>query len=394
MLECKNKVKRSLDPGEMTRVPSLEEAVKREWKGPLVGLRVLEFSGIGPGPFASMLLADMGADVVCVDRPGRAVSDPTAIASRGKRSVAVDLKSEQGIREALALAERADVVIEGFRPGVMERLGLGPDILLAINPKLIVGRMTGWGQTGPLSQAAGHDLNYIAISGALAAIGPLDGKPLPPLNLVGDFGGGSLYLVMGVLAALFETARSGRGQVIDAAMSDGAASLMSMFYGMRAAGSWSTKRGTNLLDGAAPFYNTYACADGKYVSIASIEPQFYALLREKAGLTGADFDQQLRSDLWPDLSGQVAAAFRTKSRAEWSSLLEGSDVCFAPVLDLDEAPTYPHNVARGTFVEREGVVQPAPAPRFSRTPGAIQGAPTVRGADRGSVFADWGVEPA
>lgn len=378
----------------MTRVPSLEEAVKSKWKGPLVGLRVLEFSGLGPGPFAGMLLADMGADVVCVDRPGRAVSDPTAIASRGKRSVAVDLKSEQGIREALALAERADVVIEGFRPGVMERLGLGPDILLALNPKLIVGRMTGWGQTGPLSQAAGHDLNYIAISGALAAIGPLDGKPLPPLNLVGDFGGGSMYLVMGVLASLFETARSGRGQVIDAAMSDGAASLMSMFYGMRAAGSWSTKRGANLLDGAAPFYNTYACADGKYVSIASIEPQFYALLREKAGLAGADFDQQLRSDLWPDLSGQVAAAFRTKSRAEWSSLLEGSDVCFAPVLDLDEAPTYPHNVARGTFVEREGVVQPAPAPRFSRTPGAIQGAPAVRGADRGSVFADWGVEPA
>jgi alpha-methylacyl-CoA racemase len=283
-----------------------------------------------------------------------------------------------------------DVLIEGFRPGVMERLGLGPDAALKRNPKLIYGRMTGWGQTGPLAEAAGHDLNYIAISGALHAMGRKDDAPAPPLNLVGDYGGGSLYLAMGVCAALFEAQRSGKGQVVDAAITDGAASLMSVIYGLRASGIWSDDRDANLLDGGAPFYDVYETKDGKFVAIGSLEPQFYALLLEKLGLSGDPaFAAQMDRSAWPAMSEKVAAAIKTKTRDEWTALMEGTDVCFAPVLSMEEAPRHSHNVARETFVELAGVSQPAPAPRFSRTPGAVQGPAAEMGADRAKILADW-----
>ena len=344
--------------------------------GPLNGIKIVEFAGIGPGPFCGMLLSDLGADVIRIDRPGDGKPGHAVdVMSRGRRSIGLNLKETADIETALKLIEKADGLIEGFRPGVMERLGLGPDETLARNPKLVYGRMTGWGQTGALSQAAGHDLNYIAITGALHAMGDGDGRPRPPLNLVGDYGGGALYLAMGLLAALLNVKNGGDGQVVDVAMSDGAASLATMFYGMRAMGVWTDDRESNLLDGGAHFYDTYACSDGKWVSIGSIEPQFYAILREKAGLTDAEWDAQMDRKAWPELKSKIVDVFKTKTRDEWCEIMEGTDICFAPVLSMEEAPHHQHNKDRQTFVEVEGVVQPAPAPRFSKTPGAYSGAP-------------------
>jgi len=359
--------------------------------GPLNGVKVVEFAGIGPGPFCCMLLSDMGADVVRIDRKGgRALAKD--VTARGRRSVALDFKDANDVAVALALIEKADVVVEGFRPGVMERLGLGPGEALARNPKLIYGRMTGWGQTGPLAHAAGHDLNYIALSGALHAMGRKGAPPAPPLNLVGDYGGGALYLALGVCAALYEAQRSGKGQVVDAAITDGTASLMGVMYGLRASGIWSDERDANLLDGGAPFYDVYETADGKYVALGSLEPQFYALLLEKLGLKDDPlFAAQMDRSQWSAMSGKIAAAIRTKTRDEWTAMMEGTDVCFAPVLTMGEAPQHAHNAARGTFTEVAGVIQPAPAPRFSRTPGAIQGPAAPPGADTEKVLADWGV---
>ena len=358
-------------------------------QGPLSGLKVLEFAGIGPGPFCGMLLSDLGADVVRIDRKGASRSSPADVTARGRRSVALDLKSPAAVETCLKLMESADGLIEGFRPGVMERLGLGPDAALARNPRLVYGRMTGWGQTGPYAKAAGHDMNYIAITGALAAIGTED-KPVPPLNLVGDFGGGALYLAFGLLAGVIHARQTGQGQVIDCAMSDGAASLMAMFYGFKAGGMWGEGRRSNLLDGGAHFYDTYQCADGKWISIGAIEPQFYLLLLEKTGITDPQFQHQMSRDEWPQLHDKLAAVIATKSRDEWCALMDGTDVCFAPVLTMDEAPAHPHNAARRTFVEVAGVTQPAPAPRFSATPGAIQGPPPKIGADNDGALADWG----
>jgi alpha-methylacyl-CoA racemase len=358
-------------------------------QGPLSGLKVLEFAGIGPGPFCGMLLSDLGADVVRIDRKGSGRSGRTDITARGRRSVALDLKSPAAVEACLKLMEAADAVFEGFRPGVMERLGLGPDIALQRNPKLVYGRMTGWGQTGPYAKAAGHDMNYIAISGALGAIGTRD-KPIPPLNLVGDFGGGALYLAFGLLAGVIHARASGEGQVIDCAMSDGAASLMAMFYGFKAAGAWTDERRANLLDGGAHFYDTYRCADGEWIAIGAIEPQFYALLLEKTRITDPDFQAQMDRSRWPDLSAKLAAVIEKKTRDEWCAIMDATDVCFAPVLDLDEAPLHPHNVARETFVTLDGVVQPAPAPRFSRTPGKVAGPPPAIGAHTAEALSDWG----
>jgi alpha-methylacyl-CoA racemase len=359
-------------------------------QGPLTGLKIVEFAGIGPGPFCGMLLSDLGADVVRIDRQGGRGGAPTDVTSRGRRSVALDLKDPAAIETCLKLMEKADAVFEGFRPGVMERLGLGPDVALKRNPKLVFGRMTGWGQTGPYASAAGHDMNYIAITGALHAIGTTD-KPVPPLNLVGDFGGGALYLAFGLLAGVIQARETGKGQVIDCAMSDGAASLMAMFYGMKATGMWKEERRQNLLDGGAHFYDTYQCADGKWISIGSIEPQFYALLLEKTGIKDPDFAAQMDRAAWPKLREKLAAVIAAKSQAEWCEIMDASDVCFAPVLDLEEAPKHPHNAARQTFVQVGGVTQPAPAPRFSATPGAIQGPPPAIGAHNAEALADWGV---
>jgi alpha-methylacyl-CoA racemase len=371
-------------------------------QGPLTGLKIVEFAGIGPAPFCGMLLADLGADVVRVDRKGgggapdditRVGDAPTNITARGRRSVALDLKTPEAVEACLKLMEAADGIVEGFRPGVMERLGLGPEVALGRNPKLVYGRMTGWGQTGPYAQAAGHDMNYIAITGALHAIGAAD-KPMPPLNLVGDFGGGALYLAFGLMAGIIQARETGRGQVVDCAMSDGAASLMAMFYGLRATGTWTNDRGANLLDGGAHFYDTYPCADGKWISLASIEPQFYALLLEKTGITDPAFQRQMDRAAWPELRQKLAEVIAGKTQAEWTEIMGATDVCFAPVLDLDEAPRHPHNAARETFVEVAGVVQPAPAPRFSETPGAIQGPPPAIGAHTREALADWGLTDA
>ena len=362
-------------------------------QGPLTGLKIVEFAGIGPGPFCGMLLSDLGADVVRVDRKGGRGGAPSDITARGRRSVALDLKTPEAVEACLKLMASADGIIEGFRPGVMERLGLGPDVALKRNPRLVYGRMTGWGQTGPYANAAGHDMNYIAITGALHAIGTKD-KPVPPLNLVGDFGGGALYLAFGLMAGIIHARETGKGQVIDCAMSDGSASLMSMFYGMKASGIWQEERRANLLDGGAHFYDTYQCSDGKWVSIGSIEPQFYALLLEKTGITDPDFQRQMDRSIWPDLREKLAAVFATKSQAEWTTIMAATDVCFAPVLDLDEAPNHPHNAARQTFVQLGGVTQPAPAPRFSETPGVIQGPPPAIGAHNAEALADWGFTEA
>ena len=362
-------------------------------QGPLTGLKVVEFAGIGPGPFCGMLLSDLGADVVRIDRKGGRGGAPSDVTGRGRRSVALDLKTPAAIEACLKLMAQADAVFEGFRPGVMERLGLGPDVALKRNPKLVFGRMTGWGQTGPYANAAGHDMNYIAITGALHAIGTAD-KPVPPLNLVGDFGGGALYLAFGLLAGVIQARESGKGQVIDCAMSDGAASLMAMFYGFKAAGAWKEERRHNLLDGGAHFYDTYQCADGKWISIGSIEPQFYALLLEKTGITDPEFASQMDRSKWPQLREKLAAAIAGKTQGEWCAIMDATDVCFAPVLDLDEAPKHPHNAARQTFVEVAGVIQPAPAPRFSATPGAIQSPPPAIGAHDREALGDWGFSAA
>ena len=363
--------------------------------GPLTGVRVIELAGIGPGPFAAMLLADMGADVIRVDRAqavrGGDPSQPSLdLLNRGRRSIGVDLKNPDGIETVLRLVEQADALIEGFRPGVTERLGVGPEDCLARNPKLVYGRMTGWGQEGPLATAAGHDINYIALAGALDPIGRAGQAPVPPLNLVGDFGGGAMFLAFGVACALLEAQRSGQGQVVDTAMVDGAALLTTMFHGMMAMGFWRDERGTNLLDTGAHFYDVYECADGKFVSVGSIEPQFYAELRRLAGLDESKWDAQMDRSQWPALKEDIAGVFRAKTRDEWTQLMEGTDVCFAPVLALGEAPAHPHNQQRGTFTEVAGVTQPAPAPRFSRTAPEIQRPPAHAGQHTDEALADWG----
>lgn len=359
-------------------------------KGPLSGVKVLEFAGIGPGPFCAMLLSDMGADVIRIDRKGAQGGSKFDITARGRKSIALDLKNPDAIETVLKLVEKADILQEGFRPGVMERLGLGPDVVLKRNPKIVYGRMTGWGQEGPLALAAGHDINYISLTGALHAIGPKEGKPVPPLNLVGDFGGGALYLAMGMLAALLSARETGKGQVVDTAMTDGATSLMSMFFGFMASGMWEDDRYRNMLDGGAHFYDTYECSDGKFISIGSIEPQFYALLREKAGLDNAAYDAQMDKSKWPELKDKIAAVFKTKSRDEWCGIMEGTDICFAPVLSIGEAKDHPHNKARETIVEIDGVVQPNVAPRFFGTPSEIQGPPPSAGGDTDAVLGEFG----
>ena len=359
-------------------------------KGPLSGVKIVEFAGIGPGPFCGMLLSDMGADVVRIDRKGGGGGSKFEVGARGRRSVAMDLKNPEAVEACLKLIEEADMLQEGFRPGVMERLGLGPDVCLKRNPKLVYGRMTGWGQYGPLAQAAGHDINYISLTGALHAIGRPGEKPVPPLNLVGDFGGGALYLALGMVSALTSARTTGKGQVVDCAMTDGSASLMSMFFGFTASGMWQPEKGTNMLDGGAHFYDTYETSDGKYISIGSIEPQFYALLREKAGLTEDLWDAQMDRAKWPEMKEKIEAIFKTKTRDEWSELMEGTDICFAPVLGLDEAMDHPHNKERQTIVEIDGVKQPNVAPRFSGTPSEIQGPPPGVGAHNDEALSDWG----
>ncbi|TNE35579.1 MAG: CoA transferase [Alphaproteobacteria bacterium] len=339
--------------------------------GPLTGLRVIEFSGIGPGPFCGMLLADMGADVICVDRKSAEISASTATFFRGKRSIELNLKDSSDVETALRLIESSDALIEGFRPGVMERLGLGPDVCLERNPSLIYGRMTGWGQEGPLARSAGHDINYISLTGALAAIGPKDGPPSIPLNLIGDFGGGALYLAMGICAALFERSRSGKGQVIDAAMVDGATSLASTFITRMAEGGWNESRASNQIDGGSPYYNVYETADGKYISVGSIEPQFFSMLKDKLELTGPLWEQQLNRENWPEMIAKLGEIFRSRSRDEWCDLLEGTDVCFAPVLSFAEIAKHPHLEARKTVVNIQNTLQSNAAPRFSRTPSEV-----------------------
>ena len=338
--------------------------------GPLVGLKVVEFAGIGPGPHVAMLLADLGAEVVRIDRPGTAVSNP--VVERARNRVTVDLKSEEGLNFCRDACAKADVLIEGLRPGVMERLGLGPDELLAANPGLVYARITGWGQDGPLAQAAGHDINYIAITGALDAVGTSGTTAVPPQNLVGDFGGGSMYCAFGIMAALYERERSGKGQVVDAAIVDGATSLMSFFFGARHNPFLTTLRGKGMLGGAAHFYRCFACADGKEVSVGAIEPQFYAELLAKSGAAQELSEGQMNPANWDDYTQKLAALFKTRTRDEWTAILEGSDACFAPLLTLEEAREHPHMKARGTYVEHDGEWHTAPAPRFSRTQGAVR----------------------
>jgi alpha-methylacyl-CoA racemase len=366
--------------------------------GPLSGVRIIEIAGIGPGPFCAMMLADMGADVIRVDRAqavrgGDPSAPPADVLNRGRRSVGVDLKHPDGVALVLDLVEGADALIEGFRPGVAERLGIGPDQCLERNPKLVYGRMTGWGQSGPYAHTAGHDINYIALAGALDSIGRAGGPPVPPLNLVGDFGGGGLVLAYGLVCALLEATHSGKGQVVDAAMVDGAAVLMTMFHAFTAMGIWNDQRGTNLLDTGAHFYDTYETADGKYVAVGSIEPQFYAELLRLTDLgDDGDFAAQMDRSRWPELKERIAEVFRTKSRDEWCQIMEGTDVCFAPVLSMSEAPKHPHNVERGTFVEVSGITQPAPAPRFSRTAAEIQRPPAHAGQHTDEILAEAGLD--
>ncbi len=368
--------------------------------GPLHGIKVVEFAALGPCPMAAMILADLGAEVVRIERkpapgakPASDLFDPKIdILNRSRRVVTLDLKKPEGLAAARELVAKADILVEGYRPGVMERIGLGPDTCLEANPRLVYGRMTGWGQTGPLAQAAGHDINYLSLSGALHAIGEPGGKPVVPLNLVADCGGGAMLLVVGVLAALTEARTSAQGQVVDAAMTDGSALLMTMMYTLKAMGQWTQQRGSNLLDGGAHFYDTYRCADGKYISIGPIEPQFYALFLQKTGLGDPDFSQQWDRARWPELKARLAAHLETRPRDQWCALLEGTDACVAPVLDMDDAPEHPHNRARGTFIEVGGVTQPAPAPRFSRSIPA-QPRPPVAGVTGDDVLADWGFTP-
>jgi alpha-methylacyl-CoA racemase len=368
--------------------------------GPLAGFRIVEMAGIGPAPFAATLLADMGAEVIRVDRreaadlglPGR---EPRFdVLHRGRRSLAVDVKSDAGREVVKRLAANADALIEGFRPGVMERLGLGPDTLLKANPRLVFGRMTGFGQDGPMAQAAGHDIDYIALAGALHAIGRKGQGPVPPLNLVGDFGGGGMFLAFGVVCALLEAQKSGKGQVVDAAMVDGAAYLMAGIYGLFSQGSWLDERGANFIDGGAPYYDVYGTKDGKWLAVGAIEGRFYAELIEKLGLSGKDLAKQHDRKRWPELKEQIAAAIAQRTRDEWEKIFEGSDACVAPVLAMGEVDKHPHNAARSTFVTRDGVLQPGPAPRFSRTSPEMGSPPRPRGADSEAVLADWGFTQA
>ena len=365
--------------------------------GPLSGLKVIELQGIGPGPFCGMMLADMGAEVVRIDRAssaGRAAPRTDALA-RGRKSIAVDLKNPDGVETVLRLVESNDVLIEGFRPGVMERLGLGPDVCLERNPGLIYGRMTGWGQTGTLAQAAGHDINYISLTAALHSIGEKGRRPTPPLNLVGDFGGGGMLLAFGVVAALFERGRSGKGQVVDAAMTDGSALLMNGLFGMMNSEMWLPERGNNLLDGGAHFYGTYETKDGKYVSVGSIEPQFYALLLEKSGLgEQEDLAEQMDRQEWPAMQQRLEAIFKTRTRSEWDEIMLGTDICYAPVLNFRDAIAHPHNASRNTFVEVDGIHQAAPAPRFSRTAPQTPAAAAAPGADSDEILSSFGFADA
>ena len=363
--------------------------------GPLVGYKIIELAGIGPNPMCAMMLADMGAEVIHVDRivdSGLGINlDPKyMLLNRGRRSIAVDLKSPEGVDLVLRLISESDALIEGFRPGVTERLGLGPDVCMARNEKLVYGRVTGWGQHGTLAKAAGHDINYISLTGAAYAIGKEGQPPSPPLNLVGDFGGGGMLLALGVVAALLEAQKSGKGQVVDAAMTDGASILMTALYGMHGAGSWSDKRESNFLDGGAHFYNAYETSEGQFISIASLESKFYAEFLELTGFDDPNHTAHQDKGLWSENRVKMAELMKTKTRKEWCELLEGTDVCFAPILSLSEAPSHPHNVSRNTFVENSGVIQPAPAPRFSRTPSQIQSAPSVPGSDTEAVLSDWG----
>jgi alpha-methylacyl-CoA racemase len=358
--------------------------------GPLAGIKVLEFAGIGPVPFCGMLLSDMGADVLRIDRPGREYG-PGDVETRGRRSITLDLKASAGAATALALLDKADVLLEGFRPGVMERLGLGPAVALERNARIVYGRMTGWGQTGPLAQAPGHDLNFLALSGALHALGPAE-KPAVPLNLIADFGGGALYLACGVLAALHHARLHGEGQVVDCAMSEGAAALLAMIYGHYATGRWRDQRESNIIDGGAHFYNTYECADGKWVALGAIEPTFYAALLERAQIDDPEFLEQMNAGRWSALRAKLAAIFRSRPRQEWCRLLEGTDACLTPVLSLAEAPLHPQHIARAAFVEIDGVRQPAPLPRFSKTPAEVPHGPVPAGAHNASALASWGVD--
>lgn len=360
--------------------------------GPLHGIKVIEMVGLGPGPLCAMLLADMGAEVIRIDRPGGSAfrSVGADFLGRNRRSLVVDLKHPDGVAAVLSLVEQADALIEGYRPGVMERLGLGPDTCRQRNRRLVYGRMTGWGQDGPLAQAAGHDINYIALAGVLHAIGEKGGRPVPPLNLVGDFGGGGMFLAFGIVCALLEARRSGQGQVIDCSMVEGSALLMGMFYALHQAGRWQDARGSNLLDGAAPYYTTYETADGKWVAVGAIEPQFYATLIRATGADPQLFENRHDPAAWPRQRAELARIFKTRTRDAWCALLEGSDACFAPVLSLAEAPQHPHNVARGSFIEVDGALHPAPAPRFSRTPAQVRHGPRPAGADSEAVLADWG----
>ena len=360
--------------------------------GPLHGVKVIEVGGIGPGPFCGMMLSDMGAEIVRIERKGQfALSEPKFdVPMRNRRSMEIDLRKQEGVDTVLKLVEQVDALQEGFRPGVMEKLGLGPDVCLKRNPRLVYGRMTGWGQEGPLAKAAGHDINYISLSGALHTIGRKGERPIPPLNLVGDYGGGGMMLAFGIVCALYEAQKSGKGQVVDAAMIDGSAALMAIFYGLKASGFWTDERGANMLDGAAHFYDTYETADGKYVSIGSIEPQFYALLLKHTGIDDPDYQNQLDQTKWPAFKERLTEIFKTKTRDEWCEIMEGTDVCFAPVLSLDEAKDHPQNQTRNTFIEVEGVLQPAPAPRFSRTTPETPKPPPKVGAHTEAVLADFG----
>jgi alpha-methylacyl-CoA racemase len=362
--------------------------------GPLQGVKIVEIAGIGPGPFAAMILSDLGADIVRVERAQTVTGDFSRankeVIYRGRRSIGVDLKNPDGVETVMRLVEQADALLEGFRPGVTERLGIGPDACLARNPKLVYGRMTGWGQDGPYAQAAGHDINYIALAGALAHMGRVGGKPTPPMNLIGDFGGGGMLLALGVVCAILEARGSDRGQVVDAAMVDGSALLMSMMWGLRALGVWDERLGVNVLDTGAPFYDTYETADGKFIALGSLEPQFYAELLARTGLDQEDLPAQMDRDGWPKLSARFTELFKAKTRDEWCEILERTDACFAPVLTMSECVDHPQLRERATIVDDYGVQQPAPAPRFSRTPGAIQGPPPWPGEHTDSALTDWG----
>jgi alpha-methylacyl-CoA racemase len=361
--------------------------------GPLEGVKVVELAGIGPGPFCCMLLADMGAEVVRVDRAANVGKDTTHrfnLLTRGRRNIAVDLKTKEGVAAVLRLIDQADALVEGFRPGVMERLGLGPDLCLGRNPKLVYGRMTGWGQTGPIAQTAGHDINYIALSGVLSTIGEKNGPPVPPLNLIGDFGGGALYMAVGVLAGVIAARASGKGQVIDCSMVEGAASLATSVFGAFAAGTWVEERGMNRNDGGAHFYTVYETKDGEHITIGSIEPQFYALLLEHTGIDPSSIAPQSDRARWPETKAKLAAVFKTKTRDEWVKIMQQTDICFAPVLRPSEAMRDAHNVARESFVEVDGIQQPAPAPRFLGTPTRVRRPPAKAGEHTREVLADWG----